>query len=761
MRRAAHVEIEIDTSMRAQGRSNDMESSDDVLLLPTSHLQVLPSHRDTQIPIGDQSDIERYSGLIKKISRNSTDVHCAIYPNLGSNVERGNSSRTLINIPEQARTRQDDIQYNSVDEKPLPQLQPPDTSAAMARTGFSFRSIKSGIFSRLFGSQSLGDIGGSTSFLRPNSSIQNRHEGSTRPNEHRRGDSAGPADIPSLLHHRPEDRLEEGAYKDISTNRNMPAKSGGILSNLLKLQALSVPTSSRHHRRKRHHQHQHRRHKNTAWKPSTGSELTSTKSAPYILSSPSGSVATLPGNLISVGPATNVGSSSAVATIPHPGVDHDTIVTDPGLGAMKAQQNGYRGRAFSDTISCSPSTLMEENLIPEQVGGDSRFLQAGRAYSARSSISADDATSMYSSISQDPLVAAMRLNQQAELAETVANILLRQELLIRLCKSFIRYGAPSHRIETAMETMCKTFGVDGSFAFLPGLMMISFGDPDTHTSETHLIKCAQGFDVGRLAKVHKIVRALVNGDVDPGEALTTLKAISSEMPLYNTWIFLLCSALCSGLAAPILFGGSWFDMLASMGLGTVVGLTTLLANKHSIYSSVFEVSTSILIAFVAKALRDYVCFTGVVLSGIMILLPGLQLTTAIMELSSRYMISGSVRMFYSLIYCLFLGYGLSIGSNLYDVFREPAPGDLRMGNCHASPEPWRWALLPLLGISLGVVLGATPRQWPALVIISSVGFAVSEMAGLYWPHALHIAAAVSAFVVGLLGNVYERITHEL
>ncbi|KAG0301956.1 hypothetical protein BGZ98_007925, partial [Dissophora globulifera] len=725
MRRAAHVEIEIDTSMRAQGRSNDMESSDDILLLPTSHLQVLPSHRDTQTPIGDQSDIERYSGLIKKISRNSTDVHCAIYPNLGANVERGNSSRTLINIPEQARTPQDDIQYNSVDEKPLPQLQPLDTSAAMARTGFSFRSIKSGIFSRLFGSQSLDGIGGSTSFLRP------------------------------------EDRLEEGAYKDISTNGNMPARSGGILSNLLKLQALSVPTSSRHHRRKRHHQHQHRRHKKTAWKPSTGSELTSTKSAPYILSSPSGSVATLPGNLISVGPATNVGSSSAVTTIPHPGVDHDTIVTDPGLGAMKAQQNGYRGRAFSDTISCSPSTLMEENLMPEQVGGDSRFLQAGRAYSARSSISADDATSMYSTISQDPLVAAMRLNQQAELAETVANILLRQELLIRLCKSFIRYGAPSHRIETAMETMCKTFGVDGSFAFLPGLMMISFGDPDTHTSETHLIKCAQGFDVGRLAKVHKIVRALVNGDVDPGEALTTLKAIGSEMPLYNTWIFLLCSALCSGLAAPILFGGSWFDMLASMGLGTVVGLTTLLANKHSIYSSVFEVSTSILIAFVAKALRDYVCFTGVVLSGIMILLPGLQLTTAIMELSSRYMISGSVRMFYSLIYCLFLGYGLSIGSNLYDVFREPAPGDLRMGNCHASPEPWRWALLPLLGISLGVVLGATPRQWPALVIISSVGFAVSEMAGLYWPHALHIAAAVSAFVVGLLGNVYERITHEL
>ncbi|KAI8600929.1 hypothetical protein EDD21DRAFT_337824 [Dissophora ornata] len=358
-------------------------------------------------------------------------------------------------------------------------------------------------------------------------------------------------------------------------------------------------------------------------------------------------------------------------------------------------------------------------------------------------------------------MAALRLTQQVELAETVADILQRQNLLIRLCKSFIRYGAPSHRIELAMEAMCKIFGIDGSFAFLPGLMMISFGDTDTHTSETHLIKCAQGFDMGRLAKVHKIARALVNGDLEPGEALADLKAINDEKPLYNIWIMLAAFAGTSGFIAPLIFKGGWYDMLASMGLGIVVGLTTLLANKYSVYSSVFEVSTSILIAFVAKALGDYVCFTGVVLSGIVMLLPGLSLTTAIMELSSRYMISGSVRMFYSLIYCLFLGFGLSIGSNLYDAFREPPPGDLKMGYCHPATEPWRWILFPLLGISLSIQLYTSPRQWPVVVVISSVGYAVSELAGLYWPHSLHIAAAVSAFVVGLLGNVYERVTHEL
>ncbi|KAI7819768.1 hypothetical protein BC939DRAFT_400022 [Gamsiella multidivaricata] len=368
---------------------------------------------------------------------------------------------------------------------------------------------------------------------------------------------------------------------------------------------------------------------------------------------------------------------------------------------------------------------------------------------------------MYSSTSQDPTAAAIRLSHQAELTEALADILQRQDLLIRLCKSLIRYGAPSHRIEMAMEAMCKTFGIDGSFAFMPGLMMISFGDSDTHTSETHLIKCAQGFDMGRLARVHKIARALVNGDLDPGEALATLKDINSEKPLYNTWVMLVSFVAYSGFIAPLIFKGSWNDMLASMALGAVVGLTNLLATRYSVYSSVFEVSTSILIAFVAKALRDYVCFTGVVLSAIVVLLPGLSLTTSIMELSSRYIISGSVRMFYSLIYCLFLGFGLSIGSNLWDAFKEPPPGDLRMGYCHPATEPWRWILFPLLGVALSIQLYASPKQWPVILICSSVGYGISELAGLYWPHTLHIAAAVSAFVVGLLGNIYERITHEL
>ncbi|KAI1294085.1 hypothetical protein EDD11_008223 [Mortierella claussenii] len=736
-----------------------------------------------------KSDIERYTGLMKKaahqMTSNSHRHHR--YSSHNDDLEPEHSIRNAFsNKPTHAvgsaSTHQSDILPSN--EKTKAFLQDSDNKAASpAQTVFSFSSIKSNLLSRLFGPQDhSGNSYGSASTSRnPNPAGESNYSGeSSNPRETHELSSHSYTADPTCSRHADHEEQAEDLTRKITSGRIMPSRSGGILSNLLKLQALSMPPpTSHHHRKQRNRQHRSRRPRRVSHGSSVGSEADRSRHTRHMLSSPSATMISLPGLLmtapsgVGMTPHTNAdppspsGLSSNVTTqLNTPTMtEHGLRVSTSSIGTAgpslvhRAAEEG--GDYSGHQVSMMPK---ESTLSPgKQVARSShQYLKTHRSlYSTRSSISGDDATSVYSGLLQDPLVAAIRLNQEVELTEAVADILQRQDLLIRLCKSFIRYGAPSHRIELAMEAMCRYLGIDGSFAFLPGLMMISFGDSDTHTSETHLIKCAQGFDMGRLAKVHKIARALVNGNMEPTEALVELKSVNSEKAPYNIWVMLLSFAVSSGLIAPLVFHGSWADMLASMALGTVVGLTTLLASRYSVYSSVFEVSTSILIAFVTKALRDYVCFTGVVLSAIVMLLPGLSLTTAIMELSSRYMISGSVRMFYSLIYCLFLGFGVSIGSNLWDVFREPAPGDMKMGYCHPATEPWRWIFFPLMGISLSIQLYASPRQWPVMIVCSSVGYAVSELGGLYWPHSLHIAAAVSAFIVGLLGNIYERVTHEL
>ncbi|KAF9160197.1 hypothetical protein BGX20_002608 [Mortierella sp. AD010] len=150
----------------------------------------------------------------------------------------------------------------------------------------------------------------------------------------------------------------------------------------------------------------------------------------------------------------------------------------------------------------------------------------------------------------------------------------------------------------------------------------------------------------------------------------------------HTGIF--CSA--QGAIAPLVFEGGWYNTLIGIGLSGVVGLTALMATHYPVHSSMFGVDASALVAFVAKTLRDYVCFTGVVLAAIVMHLPDLSLTTAVMGLPSRYIISGSIKMFYSLMYYVFLRLGISIGSNLWDAINEPPPGDMKMKHCHAATE---------------------------------------------------------------------------
>jgi hypothetical protein len=175
---------------------------------------------------------------------------------------------------------------------------------------------------------------------------------------------------------------------------------------------------------------------------------------------PNASVISLPGLLMTapsrIGMNTN--AASTPVCIPEPSASLNTpVVADNGLriSTSSGLNQGFRTPDNGYSSIMSPTTPKDTNLSPETLGAEggggrgggresARYLQTHPPYSTRSSISGDDATSIYSSLSQDPTAAVIRLNQRAELTEAVAKILLRQDLLIRLCKSLIRYGAPSH-----------------------------------------------------------------------------------------------------------------------------------------------------------------------------------------------------------------------------------------------------------------------------------------------------------------------------
>lgn len=131
-----------------------------------------------------------------------------------------------------------------------------------------------------------------------------------------------------------------------------------------------------------------------------------------------------------------------------------------------------------------------------------------------------------------------------------------------------------------------------------------------------------------------------------------------------------------------------------------------------------------------------------------------------MELSARHVITGTIRFVYSMIYALFIGYGLEIGTSLYEaVDSRSSPSDFDV--CTGSVPPWVYsALFPFLAISMSINLGATVGQWPSMVCCSAIGFGVSVIMSKLVSNS-QIVGTISAFSVGLFGNLYYKVTGEL
>ncbi|KAF9970152.1 hypothetical protein BGZ73_007250 [Actinomortierella ambigua] len=338
----------------------------------------------------------------------------------------------------------------------------------------------------------------------------------------------------------------------------------------------------------------------------------------------------------------------------------------------------------------------------------------------------------------------------------IADILGRQSFLILMAKALILYGAPSHRIEETCARLARKLEVDASFALLPGLMTISFSDPETHTSDTRHLRCTQGMDMYKLSKVYQIALGVLRGD-SMDKANKALEAVTTEAGYYPIWVTVMAWMGSSAFVAPLAFKGSWIDCALAALCGLLVGVLGLVAAKFPIYGNVFEITSSIVVGFIARALGDHVCFSAVALAGVVVLLPGLLLTQAIMELASRNIVSGAVRMFYALMYAFFLGFGLSIGAELWEFITHPSP--LSDAACtHGVNHWWYWLIFPGVSMSINIVFNAHPSQWLGMTLVTAVGFCVSYFMPSSSPQ---ITSAIAAFAVGIAGQAYGRLTGQL
>lgn len=365
---------------------------------------------------------------------------------------------------------------------------------------------------------------------------------------------------------------------------------------------------------------------------------------------------------------------------------------------------------------------------------------------------------------------ADHLADEIRITVHIAEILTRQRYLMRLCRALMKYGAPTHRLEEYMRMTARVLEINGQFLYFPGCMIISFDDASTHTTEVKVVRSSQGVDLGRLADVHEIYKEVIHDVIGVEEAIQRLDETKARPNKYHLVLQILAHGCASACVGPFAFNARPIDMPVAFLLGCLLGILQLvLSPKSSLYSNVFEISAAVLTSFLARAFGSIryqgdplFCFSALAQSSIALILPGYTVLCASLELQSGSIIAGSVRMVYAIIYSLFLGFGITIGTAVYGLLDAQASTEY---TCPASPITneylQRFPFVLLFTVCLAVVNHSKLKQIPIMLCISFAGYVVSYFSGKRFYSNTQISNALGAFVIGILGNFYSRLRHGL
>jgi len=325
--------------------------------------------------------------------------------------------------------------------------------------------------------------------------------------------------------------------------------------------------------------------------------------------------------------------------------------------------------------------------------------------------------------------------------------------VLRLARAMHAYGYPAHRVEGALGEVARRLKLTAQFFSTPTSFMASFGVLERQS--TYLIRVEPGdVDLGKSADIEDIIREVVDGRVTLAEGSAALERVHAAPPRYGPLTTMFAFGLSSSAASRFLGGGLREALVAGV-IGLVIGVLLILSGRLPALGRVFPFLTAFSASFIAAAaatiLPHYSVYVGT-LAGLIVLIPGLTLTTAMTELSSGHLSSGTARLSGALMLFLVIGFGVAIGSQTVT---------LTLGDYASRVRPealpgWTW-WLALVAAPLGfaVLFRAHARDAIWILIAGALGIAGSRVgSATFGPE---LGAFTGALSVGVASNVYAYV----
>ena len=253
--------------------------------------------------------------------------------------------------------------------------------------------------------------------------------------------------------------------------------------------------------------------------------------------------------------------------------------------------------------------------------------------------------------------------------------------VLRLAKALHTHGAPAHRLEEALAMMAAELKVEGHFLSAPTSLTVAFGEPPDQT--LYLLRVDPGaMNLGVLADLDEVLAEFTAHRLTPAQGQARLDRILEPHARYAPWLTTLCFGVTAACTARF-FEGGWREVLTAGAIGIQTGLLLWALRRRPAAMQLFEPGAATLASLTACAVTvrwahasPYIASVA----GLIVLLPGLTLTTALTELGTRNLVSGTARLSGALLAFLGIGAGLALGAGIatriWGSIPQPAPTPL-------------------------------------------------------------------------------------
>ncbi len=243
--------------------------------------------------------------------------------------------------------------------------------------------------------------------------------------------------------------------------------------------------------------------------------------------------------------------------------------------------------------------------------------------------------------------------------------------LLRLSKALHTYGLPAYELENTMNGCAEAMGYGIQCMSLPTSINMTFMPPDGD-ARTYVIRVAPGeINLEKLRKTTEIAQLVIDGNLSSKEGAHRLKEIAQSQSLYpGSVVIAAYSVVSAGITR--IFSGSVEDMVVAAFIGAVVGIFFLMSRSRPLLAhtlpSVCAFSATIMAVLMAHYGVFQVVVSVAVVSGLIILLPGLTLTIAMAELATQNMVSGTARLTAAMTVFIQLAFGSALAMEAGRVF---------------------------------------------------------------------------------------------